>query len=119
MKHLSSQAADAVATQIGPSGSGRTVYSPVATDSMGDGTAAGRAGRALLLVSRAVRHRAEHGHRPWDGRAHVLRSGSARLSPRTQPPRSVSTGSVWFPRVTSRWLRRRRSARTFRDRTGR
>src|SRR5699024_852379 len=37
-------------------------YSQVATDSMGDGTAAGRAGRALLLVSRAVRNRAENGH---------------------------------------------------------
>src|SRR5699024_1796241 len=81
-KHLSSQAADPVAAPIGPSGSGRTVYSQVRTDSMGDGTAAGRAGRALLLVSRAVRNRAENGHRPVDGRAHVLRCGSGRLSPR-------------------------------------
>src|SRR5699024_10251162 len=97
MKHPSSQAADAVATQIGPSGSGRTVYSQVSTDSMGDGTAAGHAGRAPLLVSRAVRNRAENGHRPVEGRAHVLRCGSGRLSPRTQPPRSVSTGSGWFP----------------------
>src|SRR5699024_496493 len=95
------QAADAVATQIGPSGSGRTVYSQVSTDSMGDGTAAGHAGRAPLLVSRAVRNRAENGHRPVEGRAHVLRCGSGRLSPRTQPPRSVSTGSARSEEHTS------------------
>src|SRR5699024_4036662 len=97
MKHLSSQAADAVATQIVPSGSDRTVYSQVSTDSMG-ARRQRQAGGAMLLASGAVGKRAKNGHRPVEGHAYVPRCGSGRLSHRTQPPRSVSTGTGWVPR---------------------
>src|SRR5699024_6555189 len=104
MKHLSSQAADAVATQIGPSGSGRTVYSQVSTDSMGVAkAAASRRGHVARVGSR---REAREERPPSGGRTRIraeMRIGAAESS-NSAAPIGLDRHRVGAP-VTSRWLR--------------